>query len=83
MVALNLSLPVDLQRYVDRRASAEGYDNPADFVRDVVQRDRGAYEADLQRVRALVREGAASGVLDEEPEDILDQIIADLNRPHG
>lgn len=76
-------LPDDLQRYVDDRAAEEGFADAAAFVRDLVERDRDAHEADVRRVRALIQEGIASGIVDAEPEDILDEIIADLHRPHG
>ncbi|WP_375394223.1 type II toxin-antitoxin system ParD family antitoxin [uncultured Sphingomonas sp.] len=78
MSQLNLSLPVDLQRYVDARVSDEGYADSADFLRDLIRRDQDAYEADLPRLRALWQEGVASGIVDAEPEDILEQIIADI-----
>lgn len=83
MSQITLSLSAELQGYVDGRAAAEGYRDPADFMRDVVQRDRSAYEADVRRVRALIEEGVASGIVDVEPEDLLDEIIAGLSEPRG
>ena len=83
MEHLRLSLTPDLQRYVDGRVSAEGYADPAEFVRDLVQRDQAAYEADVVRVQALIQEGRDSGIIEIEPEVILDEIIARLQRQHG
>lgn len=80
---LDIALPADLQRYVDARVAAEGFAGPADFMRDLIQRDRVAYDADVHRVRALVEEGVASGILDAEPEAVLDEIIAGIPRSHG
>lgn len=80
---LNLALPADLQRYVDYRVAEEGFVDTAAFVRDLVERDRDAHAADVRRVRALIQEGIDSGVVDAEPEAILDDIIADLHRRHG
>lgn len=79
----NLALPADLQRYVDDRVAEEGFVDMAAFVRDLVERDRDAHAADVRRVRALIEEGIASGIVDAEPEAILDDIIADLHRQHG
>ena len=80
---LHVSLSEGLQHYVDERVAAEGYADPADFVRDLVQRDQAAYETDVARVRALIDEGRASGIIDIEPEVILDEIIAGIHRHHG
>ena len=83
MMQLNVALPADLQRHVDARVAAEGYTDPADFLRDLIQRDQDQYDADVQRVRELIREGRESGIVDAEPEDILDDIIAGIHRKDG
>lgn len=77
------ALPADLQRYIDDRVAAEGFADAAAFLRDLLERDRRRHEADVRRVRALIEEGIESGIVDAEPEDILDEIIADLHRSHG
>lgn len=78
MAQFNVSLPADLQRYVERRVSADGFTDPADYLRALVERDQHSYQSDVRRVRLLVEEGIASGIVDREPEDILDEIIADI-----
>jgi antitoxin ParD1/3/4 len=83
MTELNVALPDDLQRYVDARVAQEGFADPADFLRDLVRRDQDGYEADVRRVRALIQEGIDSGVVDAEPEDVLDEIIAGIHQRHG
>jgi len=83
MAQLNVSLSADLRDYLDTRASAEGYVDPSDFLRDLVQRDRQNYEADVGRVQALIDEGIASGVVDGEPEDHVRAIMAEIAEPRG
>ncbi|WP_286165004.1 hypothetical protein [Arthrobacter sp. TPD3018] len=83
MAQLHVSLPADLERYVDGRVSAEGFANQAAFVRDLIERDQDAYVADVQRVQALIDEGIASGIIDREPQDVLREIIAEITDPHG
>ena len=78
MAQLNVSLTADLQRYVDGRVSDAGFADPADYLRALIERDQHSYRADVERVRLLVEEGIASGIVDCEPEDILDEIIADI-----
>ncbi len=78
MAQLNVSLPADLQRYVDGRVSDAGFADPADYLRALIERDQHRYQADVQRVRLMVEQGIASGIVDHEPEDVLDEIIADI-----
>jgi len=77
MAQLHVSLTADLQRYVDSRVLNEGYADPADFVRDLIVRHQGDHEASLRRLQALIDEGIASGMLDADADDILDEIIAE------
>lgn len=83
MEPLSLTLPIALRDYVDARVSAEGFADPAAFLCDLIQRDQDEHEADVRRVRALIQEGIDSGIVDAEPEAILEEIIADLHRQHG
>ena len=83
MSQLTVVLPPDLQGYVDARVAAEGYHDISGFMRDVVRRDQAAYDADVGRVQALLDEGVASGILDMEPEQIINEILADLSQHRG
>jgi antitoxin ParD1/3/4 len=78
MSQLTISLPPELQGWVDARLAKGGYTDAESYVRQLIQHDRYAYEAEVQRVRKLIDEGLASGVLDAEPEDVLDEIIAGI-----
>ena len=77
MGMVTVSLPDDLRTYLDARAAAEGID-PADYLLKLVERDLGVGDFDLARDRVLWDEGVRSGILDDEPEDILEQIIAEI-----
>jgi antitoxin ParD1/3/4 len=83
MSQMTVSLSPDLQGYVDARVAAEGLTDSAEFVRAVLERERRTYRDDVARVQALLDEGHASGVLDIEPEQILDEIMADLSTRRG
>jgi antitoxin ParD1/3/4 len=83
MSDVSVSLPADLQSYVDARVAQEGFADSADFLRDLVRRDQDEYEADVRRVQQLIQEGIDSGIVDAEPEDILDEILADMHLRHG
>ncbi len=82
MADLSISLPTELQSYVESRVAVEGFSDPAAFLRDLVERDHAEYEADVARVRALIQEGIDSEIVDAEPEAILDEIIAGIHAKH-
>ena len=77
MGMVTVSLPDDLRHHLDARAAAEGV-NPADYLLKLVERDLSDDRSNLVRDRALWEEGVRSGVLDDEPEDILEQIIVEM-----
>ena len=52
---MNISLPEALKTFVDDQVSARGYRTSSEYVRELIRRDR-----DLQRLRGLLLEGAAS-----------------------
>lgn len=83
MAQLSISVPADLRHWVDTRVARAGYADLDEYVRALIRRDQDEYEADVRRVRALVEQGRASGVIDAEPEDILDEIIAGIPTAHG
>jgi antitoxin ParD1/3/4 len=83
MSELSIQLPPNLQRWVDARVSAGRYADAAEYLRDLVRRDQEALEEDIWRVRALVEEGIASGVIDREPEEVLAEIIAGIDKKDG
>lgn len=83
MSVVSLSLPSDLQRWIDARVSAGAYADPADYLRDLLRRDHDDHLAQVERVRRLIDEGLASGTIDAQPEEILDRIIAGIPDTHG
>ncbi len=83
MSEISISLPSDLQRWIDSRVSAGAYVDPADYVRDLLRRDQDDHVAEVGRVRGLIDQGLASGIVDAAPEAVLDRIIADITPTHG
>jgi antitoxin ParD1/3/4 len=77
MSQLTISLPTALQDWIDARLAEGAYSDAADYLRDLVRQDIAATSADRRWLKAMVDEGFASGVLDREPEDILDEVIAE------
>lgn len=76
MPQLNLSIPPALKLWVDSKVSEGRYSSASDYMRDLVRRDQEAAMAETEWLRGLVAEGLASGVVDEEPEAVIENIIA-------
>lgn len=75
-------MPPGLQSWVEIRLAEGRYADAAEYVRDLVRRDQErcdqaeGTEEEIAEIRALVEEGIASGIVDAEPEDVLNEIIA-------
>lgn len=83
MAQLNISMPSDLQRWVDQRIAAGRYTDAADYLRDLVRRDQDDHVAQVRWVQELVDEGLASGVIDAEPEKVLREVMAGVPTMSG
>lgn len=76
MAQLNLSLPPALKNWVDTKVAEGRYSSASDYLRDLVRRDQEAAMTETEWLRGLVAEGLASGIVDEEPEAVIENIIA-------
>jgi antitoxin ParD1/3/4 len=76
MAQLNLSLPPALKDWVDTKVAEGRYSSASDYMRDLVRRDLESAMTETEWLRGLVAEGLASGVVDEEPETVIENIIA-------
>ena len=76
MPQVNLSLPPALKDWVDTKVAEGRYSSASDYMRDLVRRDLESAMTETEWLRGLVAEGLASGVVDEEPETVIENIIA-------
>jgi antitoxin ParD1/3/4 len=76
MPQVNLSLPPALKNWVEAKVAEGRYSSASDYMRDLVRRDQEAAMTETEWLRELVAEGLASGVVDEEPETVIENIIA-------
>lgn len=77
MTQLTISMPPALQNWVDARIAEGAYADASDYLRDLVRRDQAEAAADRRWLKAMIDEGLASGIIDREPEAVLDEIIAE------
>lgn len=83
MIHVNITLPPELQDWIESRITDGAYVDAEDYVRDLLRRDQNAHAAEIQRVKTLIEDGLSSGTLDAEPEDILHEVVAGIDRSHG
>ena len=76
-------MPAELEQWIDTRVSRDGFTDAPAYLEALIARDRMEYEEDVARVRKMIEEGIASGIVDAEPEDILKEIIAGIPAKHG
>jgi antitoxin ParD1/3/4 len=55
MSTMNISLPQSLKAFVDDQVGSRGYGTSSEYVRGLIRKDQ-----DVQRMRALLLEGANS-----------------------
>jgi antitoxin ParD1/3/4 len=83
MPQVNLSLPPALKDWVDTKVAEGRYSSASDYMRDLVRRDLELAMTETEWLRGLVAQGLASGVVDEEPETVIENIIARRRAKNG
>jgi antitoxin ParD1/3/4 len=79
-------LPADLEGWIETRVADGTYFDASDYLRDLVRRDRAKVDAQAEEtawLREQIAIGEASGVVDKEPEEIIEEIIAERRARHG
>lgn len=75
MSHLSVSIPPALKQWVDERIAQGRYASAADYLRDLVRRDQDNAQDDRRWLQTMIDEGTASGIVDMEPEDVIEDII--------
>jgi antitoxin ParD1/3/4 len=83
MAQLNVSIPPALKSWIDMRVAEGRYSSASDYVRDLVRRDQDSADDETEWLKGLIAEGLASPVVDIEPEDIIEEIIAKRRAARG
>lgn len=77
MTELHVSLPATLEAALQTRVVEAGYLDAPEYVRDLLRRDLGDHVEDRLWLKAMIDEGLASGVCEEDAFEVLDRIIAE------
>lgn len=76
MTDLTLSMPPALRLWVDHRVAEGRYADADDYLRDLVRRDQEVADDDRGWLRGMIEEGLESGVVDADPDELIEAIIA-------
>lgn len=81
-------LPPELRRRVEQRIAESGYRDAEDYLRELIECDlANAYDPEDEEKVAWLREqidiGRASGVVDKEPREVIEDIIAERRARRG
>ncbi|WBH17345.1 ribbon-helix-helix domain-containing protein [Sphingomonas radiodurans] len=80
MNSLTVSMPPALQSWIDARLAEGKYTDAADYLRDLVRRDRAHASDDVAMLRSMIEDGLASGIDEREPEEVLREVMARVGR---
>ena len=70
-------LPPDLARRVESRIAEGEFADAEDYLRDLVQRDLEEADEETEWLREQIDIGRASGIIDKDPREVIEEIIAE------
>lgn len=76
---MNISLPDGLKTWAERRVSEGRYASTSDYIRDLIRRDEEDAR-ELAWLQAEIDKGLASGVIDRDIHDVVDEIMRENRR---
>lgn len=82
MTDLSFSIPESMLQWLERRARAGDYVDVGDLLRDLVRKEQERSQR-IEWLREQIEEGRSSGIVEGEPEDLIEEIIAARRSRHG
>lgn len=83
MTEMTISVSPALKQWIDERVALGQYADAADYVRDLLQRDQEQAADEAEWLKELIDEGRASGRLNQNPKDVLREIMAEYPANRG
>ena len=79
MATMNISLPDPMKAWVEEQAKSGRYANASDVIRDLIRREQVKAEK-ITHWQRLIAEADASGVSDQSPREVIEELRAQLRR---
>lgn len=83
MTEMTISVSPALKQWIDERVALGQYADAADYVRDLLQRDQEQAADEAEWLKEMIDEGRASGRLNQNPKDVLREIMAEYPANRG
>jgi antitoxin ParD1/3/4 len=75
MTDLSFSFPPAMLDWLEQRVARGDSVDMGDYLRDLIRREQEEARK-VEWLRDQITEGEASGIIDKEPEDVIEEIIA-------
>lgn len=82
MTDLSFAIPPAMLDWLNQQVAEGRYVDAGDYLRDLLRREQEDAQ-ELAWLREQIAEGLASGIVDKEPEDVIEEIIAARRARHG
>lgn len=82
MGEMTFDFPPALRRWIEQRVAEGEYADAAEYLNDLIRRDRAAGE-DTAQIRALIEEAEASTMFSADPVQLIEEIIAEMPATNG
>jgi antitoxin ParD1/3/4 len=79
MATMNVSLPEQMKKWIEKQVKTGHYSNVSDYVRDLIRRDQEYLDKRENLIKALIH-GENSGISDNSVDDIWNKV---KSRHHG
>ena len=73
----------DLTRQIDLRIAEGEFASFSDYLCDLVQRDLEEADEETEWLREQIDIGRASGIIDKDPREVIEEIIAERRARRG
>jgi len=82
MTDLSFAIPPAMLDWLQQQVADGKYVDVGDYLRDLLRREQEEAE-EIAWLREQIAEGLASTIVGKEPEDVIEEIIAERRARHG
>ncbi|KPF75653.1 hypothetical protein IP68_07765 [Blastomonas sp. AAP25] len=83
MTDMTISVSPALKQWIDERVALGEYADAAEYVRDLLRRDQEQSADEAEWLKAKIDEGRASGRLNQNPKNVLREIMTEYPANRG